>query len=114
MNTSFDGSLADFSGISGGRGLRLSSFLQLNRFSLNDSKNEEQVETKQNDDDSARFSINFDRQFLYLIRHNPTGLLVTIGRYYKPQDQDQHRHEDDHDEHDHDGHEHDHHEHDLS
>ena len=61
-------------------------------------------------ENEPRFSINFERQFLYMVRHNPTGLIVTIGRYDHPdsnEEQHQHHHPDEHHEHDHHG-EHDH------
>ena len=30
--------------------------------------------------------ISFERQFMYAVRHNPTGMLVYIGRYYQPEE----------------------------
>ena len=43
-------------------------------------------EPTSNDDDSSTVRIFFERQFMYAIRHNPTGMLVYIGRYYQPEE----------------------------
>ena len=65
--------------------------------------------TAEGEAELQRFSINFERQFLYMVRHNPTGLIVTIGRYNQPdanEGSSDHDHGHDHD-HDH-AHEHEH------
>jgi len=115
-------STADFSGINGGRDLRLSSFQQLTEFVIDEGghaevaaaeeevkkrslwrlfdfnngrrkrgKSGRQHEQEDDDDDHDEhfYEIHFNRQFLYVVRHNPTGLLVYIGRYYQP-DADHH------------------------
>lgn len=30
------------------------------------------------------YRLHFNRQFLYVLRHNPTGLILFVGRYYQP------------------------------
>ena len=55
-------------------------------------------------DDEPEYRLHFNRQFLYVLRHNPTGLVLFIGRYYQPEGHgNQHGHH-------HEGHGH-HHEH---
>jgi hypothetical protein len=64
---------------------------------------------KRQSESLERFSLKLERQFLYLVRHNPTGMLVMIGRYFHPPDSSNagdHHH---HDEHHHDHEEHHHH-----
>ena len=39
-----------------------------------------------NEESSSTVRIHFERQFMYAIRHNPTGMLVYIGRYYQPEE----------------------------
>ena len=31
--------------------------------------------------------LKFERQFLYAIRHNPTGMITYLGRFYDPTNQ---------------------------
>ena len=49
--------------------------------------------------DSSSVRIYFERQFMYAIRHNPTGMLVYIGRYYQPEEAVQHNSHDSHEHH---------------
>ncbi|XP_059084342.1 uncharacterized protein LOC131881477 isoform X1 [Tigriopus californicus] len=128
----FDGDNADFTGINGGLDLYLSSILQLNEFRfdsvfLNEEQDpatqESEKEPKsgiwdlfglsrngrQTEGESQRFQLRFDRQFLYAVRHNYSGMILYLGRYYQPESADgAHGHHSHHDEHDH---EHDHHNH---
>ena len=39
------------------------------------------------------YQLSFERQFLYMVRHNPTGLIVYIGRYFQPHHHDHHEHQ---------------------
>jgi serine protease inhibitor len=104
VSSAFDPKLGDFSGINGGRDLSLSSMIQVNDFNILShdfapaAVQEAVIETE------SRFSINFERQFLYMVRHNPTGLILTIGRYNQPADsnEDHHQHHEHHEDHDHD------------
>ena len=41
---------------------------------------------KRQSESVERFSLKLERQFLYFVRHNPTGMLVMIGRYFHPPD----------------------------
>ena len=111
VEDAFNSTAADFSGINGGRDLFLTSFQQLTEFVVDGGEaSEAEVEQevkkrslwrlfdfgnsrkkrrksgrqhRQNDD--PFFEVHFNRQFLYVVRHNPTGLLLYIGRYYKPE-----------------------------
>ena len=102
------GEEADFSGINGGKNLRISSFLQANKFQLEPEPRQRRagwagpvVEARVRRVDrvvsllgpapraratrqSQAYQLSFDRQFLYMVRHNPTGLIVYIGRYHHP------------------------------
>ena len=91
---------ADFSGINGAKNLHISSFFQANKFSFGSESREkreaEVVEARVRQIDrvitmlSRRnrqneiYPLSFDREFLYMVRHNPTGLIVYIGRYHHP------------------------------
>ncbi len=66
---------------------------------------------KRQSESVERFSLKLERQFLYLVRHNPTGMLVMIGRYFHPPDSSNagdHHHDDDEHHHDHHHHHHSH------
>ena len=100
MENSFQREAADFSGINGHRGLSVSTFQQLTNFRLvGETANEETPESAGTEaGDPGRFTMSFERQFLFVVRHKSTGLLTTIGRYYKPpdpgqEDPDHHHHE---------------------
>ena len=43
----------------------------------------DEVDGQQN---QSTVRIYFERQFMYAIRHNPTGMLIYIGRYYQPEE----------------------------
>lgn len=130
----FDADKGDFTGINGGLDLYLSSILQLNEFrfdsvskneELDQDTNESEKEPKsplwdlfglsrngrQTEDESQRFQLRFDRQFLYVVRHTYSGMILYMGRYYQPESADgSHGHHSHHDHHNND-HEHDHHDH---
>lgn len=100
---------ADFSGINGAKNLHISSFFQANKFSLRsesrDKREAEVVEARVRQIDrvitmlSRRnrqneiYPLSFDREFLYMVRHNPTGLIVYIGRYHHPPGHHHHDHQ---------------------
>ena len=100
------GDKADFSGINGGKSLKISSFLQANKFSLekNSRRKREVVArvrkvdrvismlTRRNRQNQV-YQLKLEREFLYVVRHNPTGLVIYIGRYNQPH---HHHHHDDH------------------
>lgn len=46
--------------------------------------------------DSNVVRIYFERQFMYAVRHNPTGMLIYIGRYYQPEEAVQDNHDTNH------------------
>ena len=39
---------------------------------------------KTEEEEEVSFRLHFNRQFLYALRHNPTGMIVHLGRYYEP------------------------------
>ena len=94
---------ADFSGINGATSLKISSFLQANKFSLEQrSRVRREVVarvrkvdrvismlTRRNRQNQV-YQLKFEREFLYVVRHNPTGLLVYMGRYHQPHSHHQH------------------------
>lgn len=100
---------ADFSGINGARNLHISSFFQVNKFSFESPSREKReaefVEARVRKVDrvismlSRRnrqneiYQLSFEREFLYMVRHNPTGLIVYIGRYHHPHDHHDHDHQ---------------------
>ena len=110
VEDAFNSTAADFSGINGGRDLYLTSFQQLTEFVVDggdaaEAEAEQEVKRRSLwslfDFDSVRrgrrtvgrqdrqsdgpfYKVHFNRQFLYVVRHNPTGLVLYIGRYYKP------------------------------
>ena len=97
---------ADFSGINGGKSLRISSFLQANKFSLTRSERTKRdvrarvrkvdrvinMLTRRNRQNQV-YQLKFEREFLYVVRHNPTGLVIYIGRYYQPHHHHHHDHQ---------------------
>ena len=97
---------ADFSGINGGKSLRISSFLQANKFSLTSSERTKRdvrarvrkvdrvinMLTRRNRQNQV-YQLKFEREFLYVVRHNPTGLVIYIGRYYQPHHHHHHDHQ---------------------
>ena len=98
---------ADFSGINGAKNLRISSFIQANTFQFDGSNRRKRdvvqarvrkvdpvfsLLSRQNRQNEI-YQLSFERQFLYMVRHNPTGLLVYIGRYHHPHDHHHHDHE---------------------
>ena len=103
---------ADFSGINGAWDLKMSSFLQVNEMSIEipaSSRAKREGRRKGRVDkvisllakryrQNETYQLYFERQFMYLVRHNPTGLILYIGRYHHPPP---HHHHGDHHEHSH-------------
>ena len=96
---------ADFSGINGAKDLKLSSFFQVNEFALEKFTSKRR---KRNTSDKVlsflrsqrqaeTYQLHFERQFMYVVRHNPTGLLLFIGRYQHPDESSDNHHHDLHD-----------------
>jgi len=104
---------ADFSGLNGARDLRLSSFLQVNTFTtVKDQVRQRrqapeswparvaQVQEdwpgtvarvdrvinllRRRNRQTTTYKLHFERQFMYAVRHNPTGLVVHLGRFHQP------------------------------
>jgi serine protease inhibitor len=104
---------ADFSGVNGGRDLYLSSFKQLTEVVVDGGggggvleelenrkkrdlwqmffgaakkrRNSRQQYVDSEGEDEREHHLHFNRQFLYVVRHNPTGMVLYIGRYYQPE-----------------------------
>ncbi|CAG0919002.1 unnamed protein product [Notodromas monacha] len=106
-NTMFDSNLADFSGVNGLTDLHLKDIVQVNEFTITQTVTEkvhpstnysQQVqhepvatarEPKQDpsysvNKEEPKFTVNFNRDFLYAVRHHPTGILIHLGRYVNP------------------------------
>ena len=49
-----------------------------------DEEEEWPMERQQRSDDHGFQSLTFNRAFIYAVRHNPTGLLLMVGRYVHP------------------------------
>jgi serine protease inhibitor len=97
---------ADFSGINGAEDLKISSFFQVNELSIDASQStriKRKVKEKaiidkvismitRNSRQEETYQLSFERQFMYIVRHNPTGLVLYIGRYHHPPDHQDHGH----------------------
>lgn len=70
---------SDFSGINGLQDLSLGDAYQVNSITVKRSLNSKIPVHKQ-----LRPKISFNRDFLYIVRHNPTGLILHIGKYVNP------------------------------
>uniref|UniRef100_A0A0K2T0S3 Serpin domain-containing protein n=1 Tax=Lepeophtheirus salmonis TaxID=72036 RepID=A0A0K2T0S3_LEPSM len=87
-STEIFGKEANFMGINGGRDLKLSAFYEFSNVSLNHLIKGATKMEAQSHEDNKTYIIRFERQFLYVLRHNPTGLITSIGRYVKPKPED--------------------------
>ena len=92
-----------FTGVNGGNDLYLTAFSQLNdvqissrNFSVKRQQRQRegrQQKTSESENQSTRQQqsnnqvLKFERQFLYAIRHNPTGMITYLGRFYDPTNQ---------------------------
>ena len=97
LNDSFSNE-ADFSGMNGADDLKISSFLQVNELSFETTDSLYNKRSAKNtfvDDKVYSFikrkirqqnvyELTLERQFMYIVRHNPTGLILYIGRYHHP------------------------------
>ena len=97
MLDAFNANKADFTGINGANDLYLTAFAQINDIQLGRTNyrqarqeehhdHHEHHDSDQHSDDHAHhhITLKFERQFLYAIRHNPTGMVTHLGRYYEP------------------------------
>ncbi|CAB4060429.1 unnamed protein product [Lepeophtheirus salmonis] len=87
-STEIFGKEANFMGINGGRDLKLSAFYEFSNVSLYHLIKGATKMEAQSHEDNKTYIIRFERQFLYVLRHNPTGLITSIGRYVKPKPED--------------------------
>lgn len=112
IRTAFS-SEADFSGLNGARDLRLSSFLQINTFTTVKDQGRQRRQApeswparvaqvqgewpatvakvdrvinllRRRNRQTTTYKLHFERQFMYAVRHNPTGLVVHLGRFHQP------------------------------
>ena len=93
MKNAFNANKADFTGINGGNDLYLTAFSQLNDLTIGHQGGHRQArqehEHHEHDHDHhhehhVHQVLKFERQFLYAIRHNPSGMITYLGRYYEP------------------------------
>ena len=86
MEAAFKAKAADFQGINGVNDLWLSQFSQLNEIVVDQRRSSrlfsQLFRTKRQE--AEGYKVHFERQFMYAIRHNPSGLILYIGRYYEP------------------------------
>ncbi len=110
----FDGAFADFSGVNTDNDLHLGTYVQMTQFDLLPPRSDSRESRKrsslltrpdtgsekssserniflrqQRQQDETVYRLHFNRQFLYAVRHNPTGAVVHMGRYYEPPKKDQ-------------------------
>ena len=87
MVDAFNRNKADFTGVNGANDLYLTAFSQLNDVQITSRnfnskvKRQRQISENQNQKNQV---LKFERQFLYAIRHNPTGMITYMGRFYDP------------------------------
>ena len=95
MEDAFSSGVANFQGVNGGNDLWLTEFSQLNQIKVSGdtplprsrrrvlsrrflrSQNSRQLQSRE-------YKLHFERQFMYAVRHNPSGMILQIGRYYVP------------------------------
>jgi len=98
MKDAFMEGEANFKGINGANDLWLSEFSQLNQlvvggggplqpprsrsFFRNPPRRRRQG--RQSSKQRRQYQLHFERQFMYAVRHNPSGLILNVGRYYVP------------------------------
>ena len=101
MKDAFNANKADFTGINGGNDLFLTAFSQLNDINIGSSSNQDHRQSRQEDQSDHHDQhhdhhdhhqvLKFERQFLYAIRHNPSGMVTYLGRYYEPPEAQDHQ-----------------------
>ncbi len=115
VKDAFEEGVADFGGVNGqSNDLWLTSFYQANEFSFVDNSEQDSERRKRQAGSSEGatstvYKLHFNRQFLYALRHNPTGVILNLGRYYQPHGHGHHGHHGHHGDHGHHGHHGDHH-----
>ena len=82
MIDAFNRNKADFTGVNGANDLYLTAFSQLNDVQIT-SRNFSVKRQRQQSSENNQV-LKFERQFLYAIRHNPTGMITYLGRFYDP------------------------------
>ena len=106
MVDAFNRNKADFTGVNGANDLYLTAFSQLNdvqissrNFSVKRQQQREGRQQKNSESENKKSTqprqqqatniqvLKFERQFLYAIRHNPTGMITYLGRFYDPTNQ---------------------------
>ena len=90
MVDAFNRNKADFTGVNGANDLYLTAFSQLNdvqitsrNFNSKVKRQRRQIQSENNQNQKNQV-LKFERQFLYAIRHNPTGMITYMGRFYDP------------------------------
>ena len=113
MKNAFNANKADFTGINGGNDLYLTAFSQINDITIEHKRSHRQARQEEQEShqesheshESHHQILKFERQFLYAIRHNPSGMVTYLGRYYEPPEA-HHDHHPQHHDHHHENHMH--------
>ena len=88
MRDAFDQERADFSGMTGGRDLYIKDVLQKAFISVDEKGTEAAAATvvimRPVSEPSEEMEVNLDRPFFFLIRDNPTGTILFVGRVTNP------------------------------
>ena len=94
MMDAFNRNKADFTGVNGANDLFLTAFAQLNHVQITERSSRQVSQDQDHEHDHHSHSqdhhhghhqvLKFERQFLYAVRHNPTGMITYLGRYYDP------------------------------
>lgn len=94
MRDAFDRNKADFTGINGGNDLFLTAFSQITELKMGPQprSSRQAPEEHHHHAEEHQHVLKFERQFLYAIRHNPSGMVTHIGRYYDPTNDSEHEH----------------------
>ena len=94
MEDAFKSGVANFQGINGGNDLWLSEFSQLNQVTVSGEETAAKEKSrrrsflslfKRRNRQLKEYRMHFERQFMYAVRHNPSGLILHIGRYFLPE-----------------------------
>jgi serpin B len=89
MRDAFDRERADFSGMTGGRDLYITDVLHKAFVSVDEKGTEAAAATvvlavPTSSEPSDEMEFNMDRPFFFLIRDNPTGTILFLGRVTNP------------------------------
>lgn len=97
---------SDLTGINGDRDLWVTLFAQLDqvvfgpaapsRSDRQDHGHDGHDPEVEDEGKGQALRLHYERQFLYVVRHSGTGLIIHIGRYYEPDEHHHHHHHHEH------------------